>query len=272
MSNPCIFCRSSHHSKYNCDNPNTRAKEQQVIQRINSIYFACLRNNLTLAEFISSCNIIFSAKNTVLELKMAIEYLKKRTEERFIGENNKRGFVEILCKMSSVVFIYRFNTSPQPVNILNPHELTIGIHRVTREILNPNLVAAESRFNTAPVTPPTLATAANRFAGQSPTNNSFSAHLNNTFQRRHMPTHIAPPPPQLEFNIHKTDKKCNEEDECAICYNTLSNETYVYINCLHEFCKTCLKNCLSRKLITCPMCRANITDVYTQNPIVKYSL
>jgi hypothetical protein len=76
-----------------------------------------------------------------------------------------------------------------------------------------------------------------------------------------------------QYIVHKTDKKCADSIDCAICFNTLTNESYVYLGCSHEFCKNCIKECLHIKdLSKCPLCRAPITNVYTQNPKVLYSI
>ena len=96
----------------------------------------------------------------------------------------------------------------------------------------------------------------------------------NTFYNRLYNTVPSPQiPPSPQYTVHKTDKECAELAECAVCFNTLNNETYVYLGCSHEFCKKCIKECLTRvNLCKCPLCRAPITDVYTQLPNVSYSI
>jgi len=101
------------------------------------------------------------------------------------------------------------------------------------------------------------------------TNNNMPISSNRPFTHQPQPP---PPPPPSQYTVHKTDKKCDEMSECAVCFNTLDNQTYVYLECSHEFCKTCIKGCLTRNLYKCPLCRASITNVYTQNPIVSYSI
>ena len=96
----------------------------------------------------------------------------------------------------------------------------------------------------------------------------------NTFYNRFYNTIPSPQiQPSPQYTVHKTDKKCVDLSECAVCFNTLNNETYVYLGCSHEFCKKCIKECLNRvNLCKCPLCRAPITDVYTQLPNVLYSI
>jgi hypothetical protein len=88
--------------------------------------------------------------------------------------------------------------------------------------------------------------------------------LHNTFLSQQM---------NPQYRVHKTDKDCHDSAECAVCFNTLNNETYVYLGCSHEFCKNCIKECLNRtNMRKCPLCRAPITDVHTQTPNVSYSI
>ena len=70
--------------------------------------------------------------------------------------------------------------------------------------------------------------------------------------------------------------KCNYEselamtDECIICCDKMCNTK---LNCNHEFCATCVRSSIEivlqdhRKQACCPMCRAEITQVYSNNNI-----
>ena len=46
-------------------------------------------------------------------------------------------------------------------------------------------------------------------------------------------------------------------EECAICFEALSNDDYV-LKCKHRFHKRCLNKWLLRQT-TCPMCRERLT-------------
>jgi len=114
---------------------------------------------------------------------------------------------------------------------------------------------------------------------------SRELRTNDILQRRrlniYVPTYVATqntrtqpegtpavPPPK----IHKTEKQCSKDSDCAICFNKLNDETYVFFDCNHEFCKPCIIECLSRKINKCSLCRNLISNIYTKNPTVTYSL
>ena len=84
-----------------------------------------------------------------------------------------------------------------------------------------------------------------------------------------------PPPARSSthatYKVFKFDEKCNEED-CPICYEKMEDESFVKLNCSHQFCKTCIKGCISRGQFNCPMCRTKISEVYTQTPVVRLSI
>ena len=77
----------------------------------------------------------------------------------------------------------------------------------------------------------------------------------------------------VEYQVLKLDEEdCKDGGECPICYEDLTKETFVKLNCSHTFCKSCVKHCIERKMMTCSMCRGAITHIYTPIPVVQYSL
>ena len=78
----------------------------------------------------------------------------------------------------------------------------------------------------------------------------------------------------VEYQVLKLEEEdCEKEgSECPICYEDLTKETFVKLNCSHTFCKSCVKHCIERKMMTCSMCRGAITHIYTPTPVVHYSL
>lgn len=77
----------------------------------------------------------------------------------------------------------------------------------------------------------------------------------------------------LEYQVLKLDEEdCKDGGECPICYEDLTKETFVKLNCSHTFCKSCIKHCIERKMMTCSMCRRDVTHIYTPTPVVQYSL
>lgn len=296
----CTFCRSRGHTRSSCEHPFTRLKQEEIVGRIHAIYTACVRRVLTREEFFRIVHVVLDSKNTVVELKMCIEYLKKRTTRRYGAEGNKPQLTRMICNLSIDVFNYTFNMDHRLVVPGVPGVSEVSI--VIDEILTPNRpVTAPQAAEYRPPSPPNINL--NREFQEAVIHRPalpFSARRLSEFPERippHVPPRVPPHvPPRAPFtaspltnaairistlptsltpipqiNIHKTDKVCKGE-ECSICYNALENETYAYLNCSHEFCKTCLKNCISRRLLTCPMCRSTITDIYTHTPVVNYSL
>ena len=74
------------------------------------------------------------------------------------------------------------------------------------------------------------------------------------------------------LKLEKEEEECEKGSECPICYEDLTKETFVKLNCSHTFCKTCIKHCIERKMMTCSMCRRAITHIYTPTPVLHYSL
>ena len=93
------------------------------------------------------------------------------------------------------------------------------------------------------------------------------------------PTPQPPPPPpqisppQVKISIFKANKTC-VEIECAVCYEQINNDNFVYLNCNHEFCKTCIKTLITKTNCPniCPLCRCDIRQIYTVRPKISYSL
>jgi hypothetical protein len=69
-----------------------------------------------------------------------------------------------------------------------------------------------------------------------------------------------------KFNIKTNIVKCSqaEQCECSICYDAKEKETFVKLNCGHEFCKDCVKQTLKNvgtENPKCALCRAEIKDM-----------
>jgi len=62
--------------------------------------------------------------------------------------------------------------------------------------------------------------------------------------------------------------------ECNICYESYEKRNFIRLNCMHEFCNTCLKTILTVdtdkiQLPCCAYCRANITDIVVRSEEIK---
>jgi len=203
---------------------------------IQRTYTASHQIHLTRDEFTESMNIILNKLYKVIEIKIAIEYIKKRTGQRYNNTTNKSGLIRILIDASVVMYNYVFDV-PTPGHILNSHRLTVGITTITRQILHPQVGNLQPRV----------------------VNRSNQREYRNGWLLRNVRPSIT------NYTIHNTNKQCNDSTDCPVCFNRINNNTYVYLQCLHEFCKICVKECLSKKILNCPLCRDPITKIYTQN-------
>ncbi|XP_052596407.1 E3 ubiquitin-protein ligase DTX3L isoform X1 [Peromyscus californicus insignis] len=68
-------------------------------------------------------------------------------------------------------------------------------------------------------------------------------------------SHSALPPPRGSADSSGALKEKSEEDDCAICMETISNK-HVLPKCKHEFCTSCITKALSIKPV-CPVCQTS---------------
>jgi hypothetical protein len=54
--------------------------------------------------------------------------------------------------------------------------------------------------------------------------------------------------------------KCNLQEDCAICIESLYQKKVAYLPCKHFFHHSCLKLALEKKLYTCPLCRYDLVE------------
>lgn len=277
---PCVFCRDHTHTKTTCTDPNTVAIQRSVMEIVTTTYGASLTRFLTRQEFIEANAIILDRKYTVIDLKKAFVYLKNRVETRFTDAANKKDLIRIIVLLSIQLFNYTFSSLEHlQEHTLNEYRLTTGITQVVREVLHQRVGGLHLPTNTqAPTRRPE-----NEAVVPTP---QYRLVIRAPFQapRPAVPTPLQaaqmnqanavrpPPPPPPTYTVYRTERACRESAECAICYDDLTNTTYVYLNCSHEFCKTCIKDCIRTKFLKCSLCRADITEIHTQEPVVTYSI
>lgn len=242
---PCIFCRSNFHTKSNCVDPSTRETENSIMSCIRRSYIVSYQFHLTYDEFNESMKIILTALYKVIEIKMAIEYIKKRTGHRYNSTTNKTGLIRILVEATIVMYDYVFDV-PSPDHILNSHRLTSGIISLTRLILHPQVGNLQPRI-------------VNR--------SNQREDRNNWVPRNVRPVTFNPSAVITTYTVHKSTKQCNDSTDCPVCFNGINDNTYVYFQCFHEFCKNCVKECLLKNILNCPLCRDPITKIYTQHTL-----
>jgi hypothetical protein len=290
----CVFCRERSHTKATCAHPNTVMIQRSIIEVIMETYAASLPRSLTRQEFIEANAIILDCKYTVLDLKKVFVYLKNRVETRATDTGNKRDLIMVIVLLSAQLFNYTFSSlGNTPEHTLNENRLTTGISRVVREILHPTVGGLQPRASVPvqgqrPAQPYHTPAPTHRASAETVPTPQYRLLARPPFQTpRPTVPHIIIPPANLAqqmneeaarrpapptYTVHKTDRPCEESGTCAICLEDLNNKTYVYLNCSHEFCKTCIKNCIRTRYIKCSLCRADITEIHTQEPTVTYSI
>jgi len=87
------------------------------------------------------------------------------------------------------------------------------------------------------------------------------AYDNNYNRQRIQPTIVG----TASVAEKKTTLSNNDNEKCAICMDTLSNEkNFAKTNCQHSFCLSCLVKALKVNN-QCPLCRSNIEDDKPKN-------
>ena len=257
----CIFCRSSNHSKSNCS-------DRRIIQ------IQCL-HILNINELIdSACNlrterIIFENqlktllnKITVIQLKMIIEYYKKLVPiiHNQSSLSTKKNMVPII-----VIYVKTYNYDRLHLNLTNWDHIE-QVPNVPVRRNPPRARRLADQVPNVPVrrNPPR----ARRLADQAPNvppvrrNPPREIHAHTRYQEAHTTT----------YKVYKFDETCDENEICPICYEYLQIKSFVKLNCSHIFCKSCIILCNKLNITKCAICRIDITKIYTQNPIVNYSI
>jgi hypothetical protein len=309
----CIFCRARDHTKSFCFHATTLLKQREINTFITSTYSASQRNNLTQDEFYICIKTILSDKFTINYLKMSIEDFKRKLNNTTSIDGNKPVLIhrltDLACQFYNYTFAplshghvinpYQLTTGISTVTreILHPrvgnlHPPAAAVQltdqniqqRIEQELIQARAPRPVSVPIPAPQPQPQQRRHAHLRIGEVgvtvllPVETELRQRIvstintiNNTLRSQQL--NPPPPPPPPQYRVHKTDKDCHDSAECAVCFNTLNNETYVYLGCSHEFCKNCIKECLNRtNMRKCPLCRAPITDVHTQTPNVSYSI
>lgn len=46
-----------------------------------------------------------------------------------------------------------------------------------------------------------------------------------------------------------------ENQECSICYETLTTQTFIQLQCTHYYCNVCITECIKKQYTKCALCR-----------------
>ena len=60
----------------------------------------------------------------------------------------------------------------------------------------------------------------------------------------------------MEDSLDSTSSSNN----CTICFNEISEDEKIILNCKHYFCNTCIQDWLDKKKYSCPLCRGDIKE------------
>ena len=270
---PCSFCRSNYHTKRDCNNPQVVAFQVSYVKRINRLITnAYVRRNSPLVlkrdmeEWLS---------NVSLEhLKIIFQYLKRNTRLNINGYYILKR--QVILVILQIVF-YDCGIDIQSAYIPDLANLYVPESSSAAAANTPRVPPVASA---APIVPPTTETHNERIArisaqnvAPAPVERSFNNTTSLT-ERAFRDLIITPPVVRpKKVVILKFDEVCENNDECPVCYDGLKIESFVKLNCSHKYCKECIKKCMSSCKLDCPMCRAPITTIFTQNPVVStYSL
>ena len=97
-------------------------------------------------------------------------------------------------------------------------------------------------------------------------------------ERQRRNAHVARPPTpprqrdtitqtQTQTHTH-TDFKVSHLQECSVCFDTdVDVNNVVRLQCKHQFCADCIIHTIKSPALrnSCPLCRANITQIYVSN-------
>jgi hypothetical protein len=74
---------------------------------------------------------------------------------------------------------------------------------------------------------------------------------------------------KMSNNLINLNDEYHSNNECPICFNTISKEQLYITNCNHVFCKSCLDKWFNKSKFNCPSCRKNIYYVKYLNELIK---
>jgi len=247
----CIFCRSNTHTKSNCDNENTRATVELIMQYFNEIYIRVTDLHMTRDDFNTCTTFILTNKLTINELKMAIEYMKRMTFQNYNTRNAniKSVIIETLIQMVCDVYLFQFSPSIED-NIANVNHNNINV--VIRRVLSMEFsIGRRSHAWRRPYIPTIIPQITRPPATQSRLRTVQTANSS-------VPREISEP----KILVAIINDNCKDED-CPICFEKLNNETFIRLTCNHEFCKRCIVECANKNIKKCALCRSPVTKLYT---------
>jgi hypothetical protein len=272
----CAFCKEHGHDKIHCNDPQILRRKRTILNHIE----ISITNRTTEIDILC-LKTIFSQRMHKLDLDIAIQHYKQLIPVIPFPIHVGRKEYMINTLVSLVLLVRRIE------NTITVRSESRERHRIERQqqqqqqqqhpqYRHHEIIALPPQQIDAYTTPPrTIQTPTFRQIHrimprslQTPTERLSEIYNANARQN----TSPQLRPPAQKPNVHKTEKKCSESD-CAICYENIHDDNYVYLNCNHEFCKSCIVTLISKPIgNVCPLCRAEIKEIYAQNPVVTYSL
>jgi len=247
----CEFCRMTDHNKSHCTDPDVVSTQLEDICYISSIIanaYVRMNTPLTLMEDIQ----YWLSRIELYRLKYLFEFLKNNSDLNLIGNfDTTRHMIHIIPQM--VFYDCGIDENAERITELptefygtstSPSAILDGLPEHTREVYLYPRLAMHFRTFSPPV--------------DDYTNTYINEETNSYDDLRS--------PPFYGIDVLKLDEDCDTNDECPICYENLKNESFVRLNCDHTYCKSCIKECIDKKVFNCSMCRVPMITVYTKKP------
>jgi hypothetical protein len=255
---PCLFCNSFTHATNNCTNPGVLSFKNEILNKIESRYFTYIGVGIDMTIVKSSVKQLLMVL-TLNQLKLIVQHYKNIVRPREPTGATFRNFptrkYDIICSLVEIIF------NEIDFNQRNGHLMTT-MTTITGRPIGDIIAPAPARTAPAQSRNDIMERAREFFFEVMPEERRQAGVLLQPAQ--------APPP---KIYVRKTIRPC-EGTECPICYEPMNNNNYVMLNCHHEFCKDCIKKTIKSTTCNkdCALCRCKITTMYTQKPVVKYSL
>lgn len=261
----CSYCMSSEHNIRNCISPNILIHYNHIKTIFDEI---TLRSNNRKLDFINEiCRIYNLSIIKVVSVKFTYSNASLNKKEHSLRLFNH--FNNIVSYTPDIIPSYaqdlnQFNESNDIIWFMDRNPMI----NFTPEFI-PVTPIINQRFNYEDYIYEDYIAAEDEFI-------PIPRNLENEFNAEKKKYYITPIVSRFKFN----EKKCNNLEECPICYETLKYEDIVTLNCNHEFCKTCIiqtLHCSKNENPSCALCRKEICsilvpDVKTYDSIAEFCI
>jgi hypothetical protein len=238
----CSFCRRAGHRISNCD-------DERLKQFERLCYYNYANNNN---------NGIETLRQFLLDYSLQYPMVVRGYAHKKLGLNSRYNIDICIDRIiqyftNNITTLQRINTSEDNIsnnNILNNNSVVSAL-----------LYLSQSRTNRRQVELMELML----FMRTISQLGSFIDEFQNVNRKFRMETKLT----------EQNDINLTEVCECNICYESYEKKNFIKLNCSHEFCKECVKNCLKnekRDRPSCAFCRNEINELEMHEEIIKEEL